>query len=246
MRNRFLKRSAFVTAVIALVLIIAHISMAVTIAAVVLFVVCAALWIVIDRKETAEEKARLISEKEQEIMRALSHYRHDWMNDLQVLFGYVSLKKYDKLAAYLEKIKSKLGEESHIAASGNASLSLLLMSYRFYSQNYDLHVTLNKSVQLNAIPLRPDRLVRIVKSGLDLFQKFALLPGSSEDPNELDLTIVTTDDHVELVYQFTGEFGTGLESELARWMAELSGEGATGSYVVGEDQADVTVRIRYE
>jgi len=237
---------AGVMAAISLVLILAGISSVVTIVAAVLAIVATLIWHLAEREARAEEMIQLLREKDQEMMRALSHYRHDWMNDLQVLFGYVSLKKYDKLAPYLERIKSKLGEESHIANVGNASLSLLLMSYRLYSQNFELHVSLHKSVSLNTIPVRPDRLVRIVREVLDLFQQSAEPSTSVDVPNILELTIVTTDDYVEFIYQYTGELDGHIDQSLRQWTeALIQKHGIHGEYVMDDEQVDVVVRIAY-
>ncbi len=41
----------------------------------------------------ALESAALASEQDLLVLRLFNHYRHDWMNDIQILMGYVQLKK---------------------------------------------------------------------------------------------------------------------------------------------------------
>lgn len=213
-------------------------SLVVTVASVVVGVIA-------ERRAIRHMMDELQREKEREFMRAIGQYRHDWMNDLQVLFGYVSLKKYDKLTPYLEKIKSKLSEESHIANIGHTSLSLLLMSYRLYSQDYELIVSMDGTSKLNQLPIRPDRLVQRVKEGLQLFQQ-ASLP-SAEEHNKLSLSIVTADEHIQLAYKYTGLVDDQISHALHEWRSLLHDEeGSRLDYTFEDGQVDVSVVLYYE
>lgn len=237
---------AYAMFAIALVLVIANLGFVFNVTAALFMIAAVFIWYKADRKQLQEHEARLLQARDQEILRALGHYRHDWMNDLQVLFGYISLKKYEKLGPYLEKIKSKLGEESHISNVGHTSLSLLLMSYRMYCQNFDLQLSLDKSIRLNTIPLRPDRLVSIVRSGLDLFRQSTEPPASAE-PNVLELRIMTTADFVELVYSYTGELDSRFHDTFEDWIAKIGAEeGVQGEYTTSDGTVDLIVRIEYE
>jgi len=65
---------------------------------------------------------------EQQLIHLVSRYRHDWMNDIQLLFGYVSLKKYDKLMDTLEKIRNKAAQENNVSKLGIPSLVIYFIS----------------------------------------------------------------------------------------------------------------------
>src|SRR4051794_29440618 len=45
----------------------------------------------------------------------LSRQRHDWMNHLQVMMGYVSLKKTDQLKQYLTRLSQRMIHERNLA-----------------------------------------------------------------------------------------------------------------------------------
>ena len=198
-----------------------------------------------ERKENVLRIAELDEHKDRIMMKTLSHYRHDWMNDLQVLFGYVKLKKYDKLPPYLEKIKGKLSTESDIANLGNTALSLLLLSYRMNSQHYELIVSMDKSIRMNDIPIRPDKVVQFVREVLHIFQ-IAAVP-SPEERNELELSIVTTKQLISLIYQYTGQYKVDqLKQRLQRWSEKVQVEPNTQcEYHLEDKQADLWVNIRY-
>lgn len=241
---RVLKAAAAGIAALMFVLIWAGAGPAAETIVLIALLVVAAVWAAAERRDKARAAAKVQHEAEREMMRAISHYRHDWMNDLQVLMGYVTLKKYDKLASYLEKIKNKLSDESHIANIGNPSLSLLLMSYRLYSQNFELHVSLDKSVNLHTLPIRPERLVRVVKEGLQLFQEAA--EPSSDEPNTLELTIVTTEEYAQFLYQYTGLYAREIEKSLAASTASWREEGLVCEYLIEDGQVDLTLQLQYE
>lgn len=218
----------------------------ITIGSIAVLVLAAVTWTIAERWTLIAKVDKLQHDKDQEMMRALSHYRHDWMNDLQVLFGYISLKKYDKLAPYLEKIKSKLSEESHISNIGNVSLSLLLLSYRQYSQNFELIVTLDPTLKFNMLPIRQDRLAYSVKEGLQVFQQVAS-PSSGEEPNTLECSFVTAQEHIQIIYQYTGLIDPTVEEALAQWKQRLQDrDGSQLEYVIEDGQVDAIVHLSYE
>ena len=51
-----------------------------------------AFWIYSERKQHEEKQKRMIQALKLSAVRTLNHHRHDWMNDLQVLYGYARLQ----------------------------------------------------------------------------------------------------------------------------------------------------------
>jgi sensor histidine kinase regulating citrate/malate metabolism len=70
----------------------------------------------------------------------MGHTRHEWLNDLQLIIGYVKLNKADKLAAYVEMLKQKMNEESRIARWGHPKLVELLLTYRARTLPFTFHL----------------------------------------------------------------------------------------------------------
>lgn len=219
-----------------------------TVLSLIVLVISAVCWQVLERRERAAEQERLLHEKDQEMMRALSHYRHDWMNDLQVLFGYVRLQKYDKLAPYLERIKSKLGEESQISNIGNASLSLLLLSYRLYNEEFELNASFAGKLNLQDIPVRAGRLVRITRDGLNIFKR-ASASSVSDDTNRLDLEIKPEDEYVQLSYRYAGVCDRKMIEEAVqqRWTNHArETDRVEVEVATADDQVNLIIKVLYE
>jgi stage 0 sporulation protein B (sporulation initiation phosphotransferase) len=92
------------------------------------------------------------SEADLQMLRLFNHYRHDWMNDIQILFGYVQLKKYDKLQALMEKIKGKVQQESHMSKLGIPSLIIKLLSFQCEVKELKLEVQMEQEIHLDIYP----------------------------------------------------------------------------------------------
>ncbi|AWP29095.1 Spo0B domain-containing protein [Paenibacillus sp. Cedars] len=107
--------------------------------------VCGA-WLV--RKSEERRQQAIIQNVEQTAIQMLNHHRHDWMNELQILYGYIQLGKHDKSVRSVERIKERMATESRISKLGIPSLVFYLHSYRTYSNNLQLEVEVVDQVQL--------------------------------------------------------------------------------------------------
>src|SRR5690606_8892232 len=74
----------------------------------------------------------------EDLLDVMNHYRHDWMNDLQVLFGYIQLNKADKLKAYVENLSDKLYRESLVSKLGVSELVAYLLLFRSKSRKLEI------------------------------------------------------------------------------------------------------------
>ncbi|OKP76367.1 hypothetical protein A3842_18075 [Paenibacillus sp. P3E] len=96
-----------------------------------------------------EEELR-VQEKtlQQAANRTLNHHRHDWMNDLQVLYGYIQLGKPDKSLECVGRIKERIALDSRIAKLGIPSLVFYLQSFRTFRSSLELEVLVEEGLQL--------------------------------------------------------------------------------------------------
>lgn len=60
--------------------------------------------------------------------------RHDWLNHIQVIAGYLSLKQHDRLRAYLTHVQSEVEQESRICHLGYPPLSRYLLEHCLMKQ----------------------------------------------------------------------------------------------------------------
>jgi len=64
-----------------------------------------------------------------EVVKSIREQRHDFMNHIQVIWGYLQLKKTEEAVRYISRINKEYNIYSYIFKLGNPTLSLFLYSY---------------------------------------------------------------------------------------------------------------------
>lgn len=103
---------------------------------------------VYNRRHYEEELRIQENTLQQAANRTLNHHRHDWMNDLQVLYGYIQLGKPDKSKQCVERIKERIALDSRIAKLGIPSLVFYLQSFRTYRSSLELDIEVEEGLNL--------------------------------------------------------------------------------------------------
>ncbi|NGM83533.1 sporulation protein [Paenibacillus sp. 7124] len=101
---------------------------------------------------------------QQTAIRMLTHHRHDWMNDLQVLYGYIQLGKPDKSVQCVERIKERIALDSRIAKLGIPSLVFYLQSFRTVGGSLQLDIEVEEGLHLEDLltPEAGDELTSVI------------------------------------------------------------------------------------
>lgn len=94
------------------------------------------------------QEERIVLNKDEQFIRAYRQKRHDWMNDLQLIFSYVQLKKLDKLSMCVENIKTKLKEEGKLLSLKLPSLQQFLLTYNYMYPDTTMLVNIKQGVLL--------------------------------------------------------------------------------------------------
>ncbi|WP_028611815.1 Spo0B domain-containing protein [Paenibacillus harenae] len=161
-------------------------------------IAAAICWIGAERKEHAERTTRTIQSLQSAAIRTLNHHRHDWMNDLQVVYGYIRLNKLDKTIEYVEKISGRMAVESSISKLGVPSLVSYIQSFRTISNSLELQVVINGDIHLNEITAEADQIADSIIHTINAY-RFAVKPNSgSSAVLKLELTL----DHEALYAAF--------------------------------------------
>jgi stage 0 sporulation protein B (sporulation initiation phosphotransferase) len=148
-----------------------------------------------------EERKQIKAENQRQMIDLISHYRHDWMNDIQLLFGYVTLKKYDKLNDCMDKIREKALQESGIAKLGIPSLVAFFVSFRLYYNALALELEMEEEINLASLPLDKDKVSHLVQMTVKLFHSLAI--PSNDEPNVLSVQFDLESEALmfDLIYQ---------------------------------------------
>lgn len=163
----------------------------------------AVVWIAIERREHAQRLEQAVQDTQQASIRTLNHHRHDWMNELQVLYGYIRLQKPDKTVQCVERIRDRMMMESRIAKLGEPSLVLFLQSFRTASLSLQLDVVLEEDVDWTLLGPHSAPLAEKLAELVDAY-RVGIQPGHGEPPR-LQLEFAQYEDVVEVATQLTGE-----------------------------------------
>lgn len=129
--------------------------------------------------------------KNTEVVHLLKHYRHDIMNHLQVIKGYASMNKIDKVNNKLNQLVSLLNEESKLMNLNAPNLYLWIMQFNTIHANMRLSYTVN--IDRGNLADIENQLLSRVQEVIDLIKKFG------QDAELYDLEFIFSNTHKDIV-----------------------------------------------
>ncbi|WP_058307254.1 Spo0B domain-containing protein [Gracilibacillus massiliensis] len=76
--------------------------------------------------------------KEQDVVEMLRHYRHDWLNDLQLILGYAQLGKLDKIQSKITDIIDRSNQERGLDRLNIPKTFVWLYQLNWRSDSFEL------------------------------------------------------------------------------------------------------------
>ncbi|WP_410514333.1 Spo0B domain-containing protein [Paenibacillus sp. BR2-3] len=181
---------------------------------------------------------------QQAAIRTLNHHRHDWMNDLQVLYGYIQLGKPDKTVQTVERIKERIALDSRIAKLGVPSLVFYIQSFRTHRGSLELEVQVEEGLNLEdkLTPEAGDELTSVIMQTVRAYQYSGLAPQGEAKK----LSIGFKQDEGDILISFEGE-GTHGNPELFQGQIYNIVQGKImRAEPLGHSQASVKLRLPLE
>lgn len=154
-------------------------------------------------KQLEEQRKHITHRIESAAISTLNHHRHDWMNDLQVLYGYIRLGKTDKSIQAVERIKERVTEESKISKLGISSLVFYLQSYRTSGSPIELHVEVEAGLRLDTL-ISPEDGEMLTGAIADTVRAYQFSNRSSWGEIR-KLMIIFYQDQGDIIVRFEGE-----------------------------------------
>jgi hypothetical protein len=170
----------------------------------------AMLWISADRKEREIGNERTIRTLQWTAIRTLNHHRHDWMNDLQVLYGYIRMNKPDKSAECVENIRQRMHAESRIAKLGVPSLILYAQSFRTMPGPITLRFELPDELNLAELPFDAEAAAAAL---IDVINVYRYGAKPSGEPAQLTVRLGREESALKARLSFDGEIIQAREAQ---------------------------------
>jgi stage 0 sporulation protein B (sporulation initiation phosphotransferase) len=115
-----------------------------------------------ERRRHREHCDWLIGHSQLSSIRTLSHHRHDWMNELQILYGYLRLNKIDKAVEVVDRIRIRMEHDSRLSQIGIPDLATFLLSFRTVCDTMRLEVDIQDGLHLDRLPYEAEELSKAV------------------------------------------------------------------------------------
>ncbi|TJY41434.1 histidine kinase [Cohnella pontilimi] len=170
-------------------------------------VAAAVICVLSDRRYYRGQNARMLEHARQSAIRTLSHHRHDWMNDLQIMYGYLRLKKPDKAIEIVDRIRERMENDSRISQLRNTELSTFLLSFRTICDHMRLEFKVEDGLQPDRLPVDMEKFAAILIAIVNAVRYRAVTPAAGE--NVLRLTLFRSEESLSLELVFEGELAAG-------------------------------------
>lgn len=173
----------------------------------------------------AEERdvTELLQSRDDQFIQILSHLRHDWMNDIQVLYGYLRLKKYEKLQDYVETIRHKALRDSQLSRIGDSRMVLYLQSFPLECRELQLDVDVAPEFSLAERP-NARAVTELAIGILELFKRHVTTRDG--EPKRLEVKFYADEHELHMGFDYHGDYEQngmrdGLEALLGGRFPEL-------------------------
>ncbi|MDC3415660.1 Spo0B domain-containing protein [Aquibacillus salsiterrae] len=140
--------------------------------------------------------------KEEEMIDLLRHYRHDWLNDVQLLLGYASMGKMEKVEAKLKEKMVEANKERMLESLAIVKTALWIIQFNWKYDNFRMDYQIETNHNLSKYDdILHQNLVLFMDTLERFTDKMELYTGVIKfikDANNEDATLV--------VLSFSGEF----------------------------------------
>lgn len=138
--------------------------------------------------------------KEWNVVEVLRHARHDWLNRVQLIKGYISLNNIERVNKILDEIIADAYQESKLSNMNMPEFASLLLVYNWEDHKIHLEYEILSEESGNGLAIDDNLLTRWTSTFLDIL-------GSSVDDgveNCLSITIEMEDGGYRFFFDFRG------------------------------------------
>jgi len=174
------------------------------------------------------QRKELKNEYNKKVISLLQNFRHDWLNHMQVILGYNSLNKSDKIAGYIKQVNEEAKQRTLISKLGQTDLVIFLFMLPVEYPNIDLQLELSED--LNTVNFRSigEQLLQLLKglfghlqnNLLDEHQIHTLLLSMNRLENQLVVNI-EYEGNFEPHYTFISTLGEKLKHQGGEFFIDL-------------------------
>lgn len=135
-----------------------------------------------EKRRKNRELQELRQSMQKFFLNVLSHQRHDWMNDLQLIFGYARMGKSERVEEIVSRVSAEMHKEGRIAKLGLPELVFYLMTIKGENREVALHIQADQELQYvgSLTPEEEEGLIRAVRAGMAAYRYSGLAAQAAE------------------------------------------------------------------
>ncbi|WP_339059908.1 Spo0B domain-containing protein [Tepidibacillus marianensis] len=119
-------------------------------------------------------REKLKQEFNEKVISLLRNYRHDWLNHMQVILGYVSLRKSDKIAGYITQVHEEARQHTLISKLGPIDLVVFLYMVPVEYPRINLQLELSENLTTVDFEKIGADLLQLLKRIFDYLESYSL------------------------------------------------------------------------
>lgn len=190
------------------------------------------IWFLFEKKQKkrAKEEAEWELNCNKRVIDILRQNRHDWLNHLQIIMGYITLKKVDQIPKYIEKIDEETKQRSLISSFENINLAVHLFVIPVHYSNIHIEIEIGEGFKEIEKEIDGNWVIGTTTKFLNLFQKSAEL--NQKDSHQLFIEAVPNngdtpifnfefEGNISEVYQEMIKTGKQFELEGGQFLIDL-------------------------
>jgi len=156
------------------------------------------------------DERRLFTQQTDQLLDLLNRQRHDWLNHVQVLLGYLHLNRTEQGVSHLKRIAQMAMQESMVARLNSSLLSVFFLTFNALNKDMLLEVDVCNHVDLTRIALDEKQLFQLVSEILCTANDH--VDQSGYEPASMQVTLTTGESGVHFRFDLAGELSaSGLE-----------------------------------
>jgi stage 0 sporulation protein B (sporulation initiation phosphotransferase) len=154
----------------------------------------------------------------EEFVQYLKHYRHDWLNDIQVIQGYLSLGKIDDVKRVLDQVIMRSHDESKVSQLGDLDLAYFLLTYNWSQDRVILAVEIEEdTAEISSIGKNYPYLLPWIKEITGMVEQGC----DPEEYNRLLIVLSVQEGRLIMTVEFEGGWEEQIGSNEFRKLGEI-------------------------
>lgn len=182
------------------------------------------------------------------LLKTISLHRHNFMNDLQLLLGYMQLHKFDKAQEFAENMKERAMQEGTLFHLGLPKLTLFLYHLQADHRKFVLDLELQPGLVLDQLLPDADACGQLIERLARMLCEHAR--PNHEHANELSIEMYQEDRLLLVHFIFNGQCDLmGLRQAYQAIEDSVRKKGTddlTLTMVDGHDQIEMTVEFKIQ